>query len=137
LKELIKSIYAKNAGSALDTLIGGRIFHGKAPTGTVYPYVVFFRVTGSADWTFTDNFDNPLIQFSVFSADHGSSIECLNIADAVKALYDDCKLTVTGETFLLMWLTNVVGPMDDDSITQDGADGGWACHLDFDVSTIA
>jgi hypothetical protein len=137
MRELVKAIYAKNTGSALDALIGGKIFYGKAPANTLYPYVVFVRVAGSNDWTFTETFDNPLIQFSIFSADHESSIECLNIADAVKALYDDCKLSVTGETFLYMWLANVVGPMDDDSISQDGADGGWACHLDFDVSTIA
>jgi len=135
MKELVKAIYAKNAGSALDALIGGRIFHGKAPKDTPYPYVVFFRVTGQQDWTFTENFDVPLIQFSVFSADAGSSMECLGIADAVKALYNECSLSVTGETFLYMWLTNVVGPMDDDSISVDGADGGWACHLDFEVKT--
>jgi len=135
LKELIKAIYAKNAGSTLDGLIGGRIFHGQAPPNTLFPYVIFFRVAGSIDWLFTENFDNALIQFSVFSADANSSMECLTIADAVKALYDDCKLTVTGETFLYMWLTNVVGPMNDDTITQDGSEGGWMCHLDFDVKT--
>jgi hypothetical protein len=136
MKELVKSIYAKNTGSALDTLIGGRIFYGHAPVNTPYPYVVFFRVAGRQDWTFVDKLDNPLIQFSVFSADAESSMECLGIADAIKALYDKCNLSVTGETFLYMWLMNVVGPMEDDSITQAGSDSGWACHLDFDVSTL-
>jgi hypothetical protein len=135
MKELVKAIYEKNTGSALDALIDGKIFYGKAPASTRFPFVVFSRVAGSNDWTFTETFDNPLIQFSVFSADSESSMEAAGIADAVRTLYDKCKLSITGETFLYMWLSNVVGPMDDDSISQDGADGGWSCHLDFDVKT--
>jgi len=75
-----------------------------------------------------------LIQFSAFSADSTSSTEVYDIADAIKALYDKCTMTVSGETFLYMWLENDMGPIEDDSISQDGADGGWACHLDFEVS---
>jgi hypothetical protein len=135
MKELIKAIYAKNAGSTLDTLIGGRIFHGAAPKDTAFPYVVYFRVTGSQEWTFTENFDCPLIQFSVFS-NSPSSLESATIADAVQALYNECSLSVTSETFLYMWLVNTVGPMLDDSIIVEGSDGGWACHLDFDVRTL-
>lgn len=134
MKELIKAIYAKNAGSTLDGLIGGRIFHGAAPTGTTFPYVVFFRVAGSQEWTFTENFDCPLIQFSVFSAS-SSSLESAGIADAVQSLYNECRLSVTGETFLHMWLVNTVGPTLDDSIIVEGMDGGWAVHLDFECRT--
>ena len=135
MKALRNAIYAKCAGSSLDALINGQIFYGKVPAGTRYPYVVFFRVTGSQEWTFTENFDSPLVQFSVFSATATSSDEAHEIADAIKSLYDECSLSVTGETFLYMWLVNVIGPIDDDSISQDGADGGWACHLDFEVKT--
>ena len=133
MKALRNAIYAKNAGSALDTLISGQIFYGKVPTGTRYPYVVFYRISGSPERTFTEEYDNPLIQFSVFSADPNSSNEVHEIADAVKALYDECSLSITGYTLVWMRLQNDVGPLEDDSISQDGADGGWACHLDFYV----
>jgi hypothetical protein len=135
LKELIKAIYAKNSGSALDAIINGRFYYGKAPEGTRFPYVVFFRVAGHADWTFTEYHDNSLIQFSVFSAESGSASEVSIISEAVRTLFDKCKLSVTGETFLYMWLSNITGPMEDDTVSQDGAEGGWACHLDFDVKT--
>jgi len=133
MKNLRNAIYAKCAGSALDTLINGQLYYGKAPTGTLYPYVVFFRVSGSPEKTFTEEYDCPLIQFSAFSANPTSSNEVHEIADAIKALYDECSLTITGSTLVWMRLANDVGPMEDDTISQDGADGGWACHLDFDV----
>jgi len=133
LKALRNAIYAKCAGSALDTLIGGQIYYGKAPTGTRYPYVVFSRVTGNIEKTFSEEYDLPLIQFSAFSANSTSSNEVHDIAEAVKALYDECSLTITGSTLVWMRLQNDIGPLDDDSISQDGADGGWSCHLDFDV----
>jgi len=133
LKNLRNAIFSKNAGSALDTLIAGQIFYGKAPTGTRYPYVIFFRVSGGIEKTFTEEYDTPLIQFSVFSADPNSSNEVHEIADAIKATYDECSLSITGSTLVWMRLQNDIGPMEDDSISQDGADGGWAAHLDFDV----
>jgi len=133
MKALRNAIYAKCAGSALDTLINGQILYGKAPAGTRYPYVVFYRVSAGIEKTFTEEYDNPLIQFSVFSADPNSSNEVHEIADAIKALYDECSLTITGSTLIYIKLQSDVGPMEDDSISQDGADGGWACHLDFEV----
>jgi len=132
LKALRNAIYAKCSGSTLDTLINGQIYYGKAPFGTRFPYVVFSRVTGNIEKTFTEEYDLPLIQFSVFSATPTSSNEAHDIAEAVKALYDECSLTISGSTLIWMRLQSDVGPIDDDSISQDGADGGWACHLDFE-----
>ena len=133
MKNLRNAIYAKCAGSALDTLIAGQIFYGKAPFGTRYPYVVFFNVNDSLDLTFTDEFTDYLIQFSAFSANSTSSNEVYDIAEAIKALYNECTLSITGSVLVWINLENVVGPQEDDSISQDGADGGWSCHLDFNV----
>jgi hypothetical protein len=136
MKALRNAIYAKCAGSSLDTLINGQIFYGKAPAGTRYPYVVFSRVTGNLEKTFTEEYDNPLIQFSVFSANATSSNEAHDIAEAVKSLYDECSLTITGSALIVMEIKNDQGPMEDDSISQDGADGGWACFLDFEITAL-
>lgn len=133
LKALRNAIFAKCAGSALDTLISGQLFYGKAPVGTRYPYVVFSSIHDSDDPTFTEDFTDYLIQFSAFSAESSSSNEIYDIRDAIKALYNEKSLTITGATLVWMYLVNAMGPMDDDSISQDGRDGGWACHLDFDV----
>ena len=136
MKALRNAIYAKCAGSALDTLINGQIFYGKAPTGTRYPYVVFSRVSAVDDKTFDKEYDNALIQFSVFSANSSSSNEAHDIAEVVKALYNKCTLSISGKTLIAMEKMNDVGPIEDDSISQDGADGGWACFLDFDVTVL-
>jgi len=132
MKALRNAIYAKCAGSALDTLINGQIYYGKAPFGTRFPYVVFSRMAGYPGFTFTEEYDFPTIQFSAFSATPTSSNEVHDIAEAIKSLYNECSLTISGSTLIWMRLQSDVGPIDDDSISQDGADGGWACHLDFE-----
>ena len=135
MKELIKAIYSKNAGSALDALINGQIYYGSAPPGTRYPYVVFFNVTDLDHLTFTDQFTDFTIQFSAFSALSRDATEIIDIKAAIKALYNEQTLSITGSTLVWFNFENAVGPDKDDSITQDGADGGWSCHLDFDVKT--
>jgi len=132
MKALRNAIYSKLAGSSLDTLVNGQLYYGAAPFGTRFPYVVFMPVAQTPDKTFTEYYTDSLIQFSVFSAVETSSTECYDIMEAVKTLYDECALTITGYTLVWMKIQNVVGPDVDDSIQQDGLTG-WACHLDFEV----
>jgi len=134
VKAISKAIYEKFVGSAAQTSYGDILFKGRAPVGTRYPYIVFSKVTSTPEKTFTETFKDRLINFSIFSA-YSTPDEADDIADAIENLYDECVLSITGVTFLRMHLTNTVEPYLDDSIAQDGADGGWACHLDFDLLT--
>jgi len=133
--ELRNAIYAKCAGSALDALINGQIYHGEAPEGTRYPYVIFFNVADSDHLTFTEEFTDCLIQFSAFSAVASSSNEIHGIKAAIKALYNECELTIVGSTLVWINFKNAAGPMKDNEISQDGAAGGWTVHVDFEVKT--
>ena len=120
MKNLLAAITTKMTGSALSTAVGGRIFLDQASAGTVYPYIVWFIVTSNPEKTFTEDFENTLIQFSIFST--ASSVE--EIADiyaALDALFDECTLTITGGDILLrMHRTNLI-TMTDDIVSPDAS----------------
>jgi len=120
VKNLLAAITTKMTGSALSTAVGGRIFLDQASAGTVYPYIVWFIVTSNPEKTFTEDFENTLIQFSIFST--ASSVE--EIADiyaALDALFDECTLTITGGDILLrMHRTNLI-TMPDDIVSPDAS----------------
>jgi hypothetical protein len=134
LKSIQKAIYTKFTGSTLQATYGDILFHASVPPGVRFPFIVFSKVTASPEKTFTETFKNRLVQFSIFSA-YATPDEADDIIDAVESLYDECLLSISGISFLRMHITNTVEPYQDDSISQDGVDGGWACHLDFDLLT--
>jgi hypothetical protein len=94
---LTTGIYAKLAGSALNTSIGGRLYKAYAPEGAIYPYVVFFIVTDIPEYPGGKTIEKYSIQFSLFSSASGST-EVEGILTNLRALYDDCVLTITGNT---------------------------------------
>ncbi len=133
MKELSKAIFAKLAGSALDTAIGGRFYKARAPEGTAYPYVIFMLVSDVPADTFKDKLDDVLIQFSLFSS-ASSSTEIEDIYANLETLYDDCSLTITGSTAIWMKRQNATLMMED-HITSNGTVEVW--HYAVDYSIIA
>ena len=87
--------------SDLYTSIGGRFYFYNAPPGAPLPYVIYEDISNDTEFNFTSTFDNYRIQFSIFSssANQGAA-QILNIYDYLKAVFDDCQLTVTGYQFL-------------------------------------
>lgn len=72
MKDLLKGIYQKflvSGGStpAFNSYIGARMYLEEAPQGTSYPNCVYGLVNNSADWDFTHDFDEVLIDFVIFS----------------------------------------------------------------------
>jgi len=65
MNNLLSAIMTKLSGSALYNDVGGRIFLDEAPEGTEFPYVVFFIVSDVPEKTFTEDFENIIIQFSL------------------------------------------------------------------------
>jgi len=107
VKNLLTAITTKTSGSALSTAVGGRIFLDQAPAKVIFPYIVWFIVTSNPEKTFTEDFENILIQFSIFST-ASSAAEIADIYAALDALYDECTLTITGGDILLrMHRTNL------------------------------
>ena len=100
-QELLTGIYSLAGGTALMSDIGGRLFTDYAPEGVDYPHVVFFIVTANPEYTFKDTLEDITVQFSIFSTSE-SAVEISTIAKDLKAVYDDCALSVTGYTRIWM-----------------------------------
>ena len=126
------AIYGKFSGSALSTAVGGRVYLDQAPEeGAEYPYVVFFIVSSVPEKTFTEDFEDTAIQFSLFSASK-SAAEITAIYSALDALFDECALTITSDMLLRMHRTNLTTMVED--ITVANATVGvrhWA--VDYEV----
>ena len=102
MNALLTGIYTKfNAANTFKTAVGGRMYTRYAPQGISYPYAVADIVTGLGDWNFDQEFDDIDIQFNLFSQST-SETEIGTLYSTLRALYDDCALTVSGYTHLFM-----------------------------------
>ena len=61
------------------------------PQGTVYPNATYQLVNNTNDWTFTEDFDNALIQFNLYSKSN-SAVEITDAENKLRLLYDNCHL---------------------------------------------
>lgn len=133
MKALSTAIYGKLSGSALASHIGTRLYKGRAPEGATYPYIVYMIVSDVPENTFTENLESVLIQFSIFSITSGST-EVEDIYTDLKALYDDCTMTITGETLLYM-LREHATLMVEDHTTTSGTVQAWHYAVDYSLMT--
>lgn len=131
MKNLSIAIYSKLAGSALNTAVGGRFYKGRAPEGTVYPYVVYMLISDVPANTFTEYLENVLIQFSLFSSASGST-EVEDIYSNLKTLYDECTMTITGNTLLWMKRESAI-LMVEDHTTASGTMDVWHYAVDYSI----
>ncbi len=93
-----------------------KLFFDEAPNGTELPYCVMRIVSAVPDRTFTEEYRDVLIQFSLFSAS-GSVEEIADTYAHLKALFDEQPLTITGETLVWMREVNLVTNIGDFEIT--------------------
>ena len=133
MKALSTAIYGKLAGSALNTDIGGRLYKGRAPQSPTFPYVVYMLISDVPDNTFVERMEDVLMQFSLFSS-ASSSGEVEDMYTHLKALYDDCSLTITGETFIWMKRQNAI-LMVEDYTTLEGNVSIWHYAVDYSIYT--
>lgn len=105
----------------------------QAPDKPTFPYVVFFIVSSVPEKTFTEDLSETLIQFSIYSAS-SSATEISAIYAALKTLYDECSLTITGSSLVWMKETNLV-TMTEDMTTTTGTTTIKHWAVDFEVKT--
>ena len=135
MNNLLTAIMTKISGSALSTDVGGRIFLDQAPDGCDFPYVVFFIVTDAPEKTFSEDFENIIIQFSLFSASQGAT-EITTMYRDLKALFDECAMTITSNTLIWMKRTNLT-TMREDVTTPSGTVGVRHWAVDYEILTQA
>ena len=108
-------------------LLEGRLFNGSALPDTPHPYAIFFIVSGVEDGTSTEEMDDVLMQFSIYDDQQSASRIC-DIYEALKDLYHDCKLMITGHNLVHMHRsTHHLIPRDKDGI--------WEYVQDFNILT--
>jgi hypothetical protein len=128
---LTAAIYSKLTGSALTSYIGGRMYKGQAPAGVTYPYIVYSLSSGKSDATFGVDYEDVIIQFSLYSIASGTT-EIETMYTYLKTLYDDCSLTITSETLICMKRSNYIFQVEEHT-TPTGTAMVWVYHVDYSV----
>jgi hypothetical protein len=114
MKDLLTAITdkIKTGPSALYSDVGGRVYLDQAPEGTAFPYVVLFIVSGVPTDNFTDQIDDIIIQFSLFSEVRGVTEISTMYAD-LKTLFDNVSLTISGYNMAWMKRENLMTMTED------------------------
>jgi len=90
---LFTAIYNRYSASSLSASLSD-MYHTRAPADAVFPYAVLSLISQRPDWTFTENYENCLIQFSLFNKESSFSAVGDEV-DLLKGLYDFFDLLVT------------------------------------------
>jgi hypothetical protein len=130
MKELFAGIYGKFAPVGVKptiyTNLSGRLRLYEAKQGELFPYCVYSLIGDAPDyWFLSERQESYTLQFSLFTDDRSSE----NIGtyfNNLTALYDECDLTVSGYTFLIMrreW----------SYLLRDTIDSVWQYILQYNV----
>ncbi len=133
MKNLTTAIYGRLSGSSFSTAIGGRMYKSQAPENTEFPYAVYRVVTNTPERTFSEDYENTTIQFSLFSIASGTT-EIEGMFTNLKTLYDEQSFSITGSTLIWMRRATTVFNVED-HITPNGTQRVWAYHVDFEIMT--
>jgi hypothetical protein len=121
------------AVSALYNEIGGRFFLDEAQAGAEFPYLVYSIVSSVKDKTFSEEYRDTLLQFSLFSASSGMA-EITNMYNGLSALFDEQPMTITGGTVIWCREENLVTMMEATTTPEGGGSvRHWA--VDFTITT--
>lgn len=96
MRTLFQAIYTAYLASGLPA--GGLtgLYNTEAPPGAAFPYGVFTLVSDVPDWTFSEDFENCLVQFNLFSDHKTSPVEICALFELLKVAFDFVDLTVSG-----------------------------------------
>ena len=100
IADIMLGIKTKYTGSALATALTGGIWDTQAPEGTAFPYAVV-QAFAMTDETFTEKVEFYRIQFNIITNNlnkSASSVGLNALESALRTLFDNTKLTVSGWT---------------------------------------
>jgi len=101
MKTLFQAIYSRYEATELSGSLTD-FYCTQARSDAVFPYGVFSLPSVVADWTFGEDFEDCLIQFSLFSDVKSDSTEVCNLFELLKAAFDKFDLIVTDYTTISM-----------------------------------
>jgi len=128
MKELFKAIKTLfSAANTFNTAMGGQLYLAHADQETAsFPYCLYSKPVGVSEWTYTEDQEDILIQFSIFSKNN-SAAEIEDAFDKLKTLFDDAVLSVTGYTSLFMH-------RESDRLIRDNENNVWQHDVDYNIS---
>lgn len=92
MTDLFYAIFTEYQGSTLASVLTG-MHNTQAPETVVYPYSVFSLISDVPDWTFTENTEEILIQFNLFSK-VTNAVQVCDLFEKLKDTYDFCDLAI-------------------------------------------
>jgi len=92
MNDLFNAIYAHYLDSTLKDSLSA-LHNTQAPEDAVFPYSVFSLISDVPDWTFTENLENCLIQFNLFSSTVDSTEICA-LFELLKTAFDFLDLNI-------------------------------------------
>ena len=98
MNSLFQAVYnrfSSTTGSGFYNDVSGRAYLKKAPQGATFPYCVYFNAADDTEYDFSDEREEILMQFNVFSQ-NSSALQAGQLSKSLKAMFDNCTLTVTG-----------------------------------------
>jgi hypothetical protein len=131
MDELITALMAKIAGTDLYNAVGGRIYLDESPTGTAFPYIVFFIVSSVPNPTFTEKYEDSMIQFSIFSISSDVT-EIAAINKYMQRLLDDCVLSIASTNSIYMKRSSL-GTSSFSMTTTEGTASGKQWDVDYTI----
>lgn len=101
----IMNRYVEEAITLSDSLTG--LYNTEAPQDAVFPYGVFSLISDVPDWTFSENFENCLLQFNLFSS-KSSPVEICALFTLLKTAFDFLELTIANYKTVSMIRENAI-----------------------------
>jgi len=99
MKTLFTGIYnlfaPGGAKPAFYTSLTGKMYLTEAPQNTAYPYAIYHLIANDYDFTFQDDLEEFIIQFSIYD-DKMSASNITDYFENLKTLYDWASPVVTG-----------------------------------------
>ena len=98
MNSLFQAIYNRfsaTTGSGFYNDVSGRMYHNNAPQEATFPYCVYFSVDDDNELDFSDEREDFLLQFNIYSQ-NSSALQAGTMLESLKTMFDNCSLTVTG-----------------------------------------
>ena len=127
MKVLFQAIYTLfSTENDFNTAMGGRLYlyHADQENAT-FPYCVYSKPVGVSNYTFVEDQEEILVQFSIFS-NKNSANEIETAFEYLKSLFDDCTLTVSGWNFIFMHRAA-------DRLIRDNGNNVWQHDVDYNI----
>lgn len=107
MTDLFAAIMVRYAAVPLKDSLTGGLWNTEAPQETAFPYGVFALISDVPDWTFSENLENILLQFNLFS-DTSDPVEICALFELLKTAFDFHELTIANYETVSMIRENAI-----------------------------